>query len=86
VLDVDGVLTDGTLYFSSAGDEIKAFNIQDNQGSNAGHGVTVHHQGSQCERWSCAEVGVRYLIRGDKVTAFGDLPPLHLAVGGRLHG
>jgi 3-deoxy-D-manno-octulosonate 8-phosphate phosphatase (KDO 8-P phosphatase) len=32
VLDVDGVLTDGTLYFSAAGEELKAFNIQDGLG------------------------------------------------------
>lgn len=31
-LDVDGVLTDGKLYFSAAGDELKAFNILDGQG------------------------------------------------------
>ena len=30
--DVDGVLTDGTLYFSSQGDEIKAFNALDGHG------------------------------------------------------
>ena len=30
--DVDGVLTDGTLYFSSTGDEIKAFSSQDGHG------------------------------------------------------
>jgi 3-deoxy-D-manno-octulosonate 8-phosphate phosphatase (KDO 8-P phosphatase) len=30
--DVDGVLTDGTLYFSSAGDDIKAFSSLDGHG------------------------------------------------------
>jgi 3-deoxy-D-manno-octulosonate 8-phosphate phosphatase (KDO 8-P phosphatase) len=30
--DVDGVLTDGTLYFSSLGDEIKAFSSLDGHG------------------------------------------------------
>ncbi|OHC62289.1 MAG: phenylphosphate carboxylase subunit delta [Rhodocyclales bacterium GWA2_65_19] len=30
--DVDGVLTDGTLYFSSRGDEIKAFSSLDGHG------------------------------------------------------
>ena len=30
--DVDGVLTDGMLYFSSRGDELKAFNILDGHG------------------------------------------------------
>lgn len=32
LLDVDGVLTDGKLYFSEQGDEIKAFNILDGLG------------------------------------------------------
>ncbi|MEX2365536.1 MAG: 3-deoxy-manno-octulosonate-8-phosphatase KdsC [Pseudohongiellaceae bacterium] len=32
VLDVDGVMTDGKLYFSNQGDELKAFNILDGQG------------------------------------------------------
>lgn len=32
VLDVDGVLTDGKLYFSGKGDEYKAFNTLDGQG------------------------------------------------------
>ena len=30
--DVDGVLTDGTLYFTSAGDEMKAFSSLDGHG------------------------------------------------------
>jgi len=30
--DVDGVLTDGKLYFSAAGDEMKAFSSQDGHG------------------------------------------------------
>jgi 3-deoxy-D-manno-octulosonate 8-phosphate phosphatase (KDO 8-P phosphatase) len=29
VIDVDGTLTDGKIYYSNAGDEIKAFNIKD---------------------------------------------------------
>lgn len=32
LLDVDGVLTDGRLYFSSSGDEMKAFHILDGLG------------------------------------------------------
>ena len=35
LLDVDGILTDGKLYFSNSGDEIKAFNILD------GHGIKM---------------------------------------------
>lgn len=32
VFDVDGVLTDGRLYYSDSGAEMKAFNTQDGQG------------------------------------------------------
>ena len=34
-LDVDGVMTDGSVYFSAQGDELKAFNILDGQGIKA---------------------------------------------------
>ncbi len=32
LMDVDGVLTDGSILYNSAGEEIKAFNIQDGMG------------------------------------------------------
>lgn len=32
VLDVDGVLTDGGLYYSDSGEELKKFNVKDGQG------------------------------------------------------
>lgn len=32
ILDVDGVLTDGTLYYTSKGEEIKNFNVRDGLG------------------------------------------------------
>ena len=35
LLDVDGVLTDGRLYFSNSGEEIKAFHCLD------GHGIKM---------------------------------------------
>ena len=35
VLDVDGVLTDGKLYFDHAGNEMKAFNTRDGMGMKA---------------------------------------------------
>ena len=31
-LDVDGIMSDGKLYFSATGDELKAFNILDGLG------------------------------------------------------
>ncbi|NNM51596.1 MAG: 3-deoxy-manno-octulosonate-8-phosphatase KdsC [Pseudomonadales bacterium] len=38
VLDVDGVLTDGRLYFTEQGEELKAFDTQD------GHGIKMWRQ------------------------------------------
>ncbi|WP_228723278.1 KdsC family phosphatase [Desulfosediminicola flagellatus] len=38
LLDVDGVLTDGTLHYSSSGEELKSFNTQD------GFGISLLHQ------------------------------------------
>lgn len=35
ILDVDGVLTDGSLYFDNQGQEFKAFNSKD------GHGIRL---------------------------------------------
>lgn len=32
LLDCDGVLTDGRLYFSASGEELKVFDVQDGQG------------------------------------------------------
>ena len=32
IFDVDGVLTDGTLYYAGAGEELKAFNVRDGHG------------------------------------------------------
>lgn len=80
VLDVDGVLTDGTLYFSSAGEEIKAFNIQDGLGIKllqaSGVGVAIiTGRKSRALELRAENLGVRYLYQGaeDKVTAFDDL-------------
>jgi len=35
LLDVDGVMTDGKIYFDGQGDELKAFDVQD------GHGIAM---------------------------------------------
>jgi len=38
IFDIDGVMTDGTLYYSEHGEELKAFNVRD------GHGVKMLKQ------------------------------------------
>ena len=80
VLDVDGVLTDGTLYFSATGEEIKAFNIQDGLGVKLlrGSGVEVAiitgRRSAALER-RAENLGVSRLMQGieDKLAAFMQL-------------
>jgi 3-deoxy-D-manno-octulosonate 8-phosphate phosphatase (KDO 8-P phosphatase) len=76
VLDVDGVLTDGRLYFGARGEALKVFHVHD------GHGIrllmdsgvkvaTLSGRRSPAVTARMRELGVRHLIQGckDKVTA-----------------
>ena len=79
-LDVDGVLTDGRLYFSSLGDEIKAFNSLDGQGIKLlqQYGIDVAiitaRQSALVEA-RANNLGIRYLYQGqkDKLSAINKL-------------
>ena len=80
VLDVDGVLTDGRLYVSSRGEELKVFHVRD------GHGIKLLIESGVAVaalsgRRSAAvavrmrELGVRHVVQAcrDKVAALFDL-------------
>jgi 3-deoxy-D-manno-octulosonate 8-phosphate phosphatase (KDO 8-P phosphatase) len=80
VLDVDGVLTDGRLYFSPRGEELKVFHVRD------GHGIKLLMQSGVAVaavsgRRSAAvsvrmrELGVGHVKQAcrDKVAALADL-------------
>lgn len=80
VLDVDGVLTDGKLYFTNNGDEIKAFNSLD------GHGIKMLQKSgvqvavitgrtSQIVEKRTRALGIQHVIQGreDKMTALEEL-------------
>lgn len=80
VLDVDGVLTDGKLYFDHAGNEMKAFNTRDGMGikalQRAGIEVAVitgRKSGAVSHRM--AQLGIQHVYQGreDKLDAFLDL-------------
>lgn len=69
VLDCDGVLTDGALYFSAQGEQLKVFHVRD------GHGVKhVQAAGIQVAVISgrrsaaltrrCRELGIRHVLQG----------------------
>lgn len=80
VLDVDGVLSDGKLYFSNSGEEIKAFHSLDGHGikmlQKAGvevaiiTGRTSHIVAKRSE-----SLGIKHLIQGreDKLNALDEL-------------
>jgi len=80
IFDVDGVMTDGTLYYSEHGEELKAFNIQD------GHGIKMlRQQGvevalisgrrSRAVELRAANLGITHLFQGaeDKREAYAAL-------------
>lgn len=69
VFDVDGVLTDGTLYLDDAGWQMKAFNVRDGLGLKAlmRHGIevaviTARRSGVVEKRM--AELGIQHLQQG----------------------
>jgi 3-deoxy-D-manno-octulosonate 8-phosphate phosphatase (KDO 8-P phosphatase) len=80
VLDVDGVLTDGRLYYGARGEALKVFHVRDGLGVKllAAAGVTVvvisgRRSGMTGRR--CRELGVHHLLQGveDKLAAFHQL-------------
>lgn len=80
VLDVDGVLTDGSLYFDNQGNEMKAFSTRDGLGMRA-----LQHCGillalitgrqSEIVARRAANLGVDHVFQGrnDKLNAFNEL-------------
>ena len=80
VLDVDGVLSDGNLYFSDKGDELKAFSTLDGQGikllQNAGIEVAlITGRKSNIVASRAKELGISKLVQGreDKLDALDDI-------------
>jgi 3-deoxy-D-manno-octulosonate 8-phosphate phosphatase (KDO 8-P phosphatase) len=78
--DVDGVLTDGKLYYSDDGRELKAFNVQDGAALKLlrQHGVEVAiltGRNSPMVARRASELGIEHLYQGleDKRTGFSDL-------------
>ena len=76
VLDVDGVLTDGRLYFSEDGQELKTFDTQDGHGikmlQNAGiQCAIITGRNTQLVARRAANLGIKYLLQGreDKAVA-----------------
>jgi 3-deoxy-D-manno-octulosonate 8-phosphate phosphatase (KDO 8-P phosphatase) len=80
LLDVDGVLTDGKLYFGNDGNELKAFNTLD------GHGIKLLQKSgvkvgiitgrkSQLVQKRASDLGIEILVQGreDKLVALKEI-------------
>jgi 3-deoxy-D-manno-octulosonate 8-phosphate phosphatase (KDO 8-P phosphatase) len=77
VLDVDGVLTDGRLYYGARGESLKVFHVRDGLGLKllADAGITVAVISGRRSRMTgtrCRELGIKHLRQGvaDKLAAF----------------
>jgi 3-deoxy-D-manno-octulosonate 8-phosphate phosphatase (KDO 8-P phosphatase) len=78
--DVDGVLTDGALYYSDSGEEMKAFNVQDGHGlkmlKDSGIAVAIiTSRSSRLVEARARNLGIDHLFQGagDKLAAFEEL-------------
>jgi 3-deoxy-D-manno-octulosonate 8-phosphate phosphatase (KDO 8-P phosphatase) len=76
VLDVDGVLTDGRLYFGPRGEALKVFNVRDGHGvrlllASGVHVAAVSGRRAAAVSRRMAELGVDDVVQGcrDKVAA-----------------
>lgn len=80
LLDVDGVLTDGRLYYGNQGEELKAFNIQDGLGikllqKNGIQVGIITGRSSQLLSRRANELGIELVVQGreDKLTALNEM-------------
>ena len=77
IFDVDGVMTDGTLYIGAEGESFKAFNILDGHGMKmlqaAGVATAIiSGRSSEAVARRAAELAIAHVVQGssDKVAAF----------------
>jgi 3-deoxy-D-manno-octulosonate 8-phosphate phosphatase (KDO 8-P phosphatase) len=80
IFDVDGVLTDGSLWFGPGGEELKRFNILDGHGLKMLHAAGIATAILSGRRSAAVEVRARELViahviqgAGDKLGPFGAL-------------
>ena len=69
VLDVDGVLTDGRLWFGADGEVVKSFHVRDGVGIRAVHGAgidvaIISGRRSPAVERRAAELGIRHVRQG----------------------
>lgn len=80
IMDCDGVLTDGRLYFSAAGEELKVFHARDGQGLVDWHKAgfrsgIISGRNSPIVEMRAKQLGVQFVFQGrkEKVSALNEL-------------
>lgn len=80
IMDCDGVLTDGRLYFSADGEELKVFNVKDGQGIMSWHeagfkSAIISGRESKIVNRRATELGISYIRQGsyDKTQCFSEI-------------
>ena len=91
LLDVDGVMTDGRLYYSAAGEEIKVFHVRDGLGiklaQRAGLKVGIlsgRQSGALARRAADLRLDARIHGRDDKGPAFDEFLAAHATTEDRV--
>src|SRR5262249_1898576 len=80
LLDVDGVLTDGRLYFGTRGEELKVFHVRDGYGIKLWHdegfrsGI-ISGRNSDIVSRRAAQLGMHFVYQGndDKLSALAEI-------------
>ncbi len=80
ILDVDGTLTDGRLYYGASGEELKVFHVHDGYGLKRWHdaggsSAIISGRESAIVEKRAEELGIQFVYqdRDDKTTAFVEL-------------
>ncbi len=80
IMDCDGVLTDGRLYFSASGEEMKVFHARDGQGIVEWHkagfrSAIISGRNSPIVEMRGKQLGIEFILQGrkEKISAFNEL-------------
>jgi 3-deoxy-D-manno-octulosonate 8-phosphate phosphatase (KDO 8-P phosphatase) len=80
IMDVDGTLTDGRLFFGTTGEELKVFNVRDGLGLTMWHRAggksgVISGRNSPIVDLRMSQLGVEFVWQGrdDKIAAFDEL-------------
>lgn len=91
VMDCDGVLTDGRLYFGASGEELKVFNVRDGQGlfnwhSAGSRSAIITGRSSPIVELRAKQLGVEFVFLGqhDKALALREVMTLTGVTGPEL--